>query len=47
MRIASISKSLAMAAVAKLVEEGKIDLDKPISEYVKAWPKKHPAITTR
>ncbi|XP_059087702.1 serine beta-lactamase-like protein LACTB, mitochondrial [Tigriopus californicus] len=47
MRIASISKSLTMTAVAKLVEEGKIDLDKPVIEYVPSWPQSHPAITTR
>ncbi|XP_059083023.1 serine beta-lactamase-like protein LACTB, mitochondrial [Tigriopus californicus] len=47
MRIASISKSLTMAAVAKLVEKGKIDLDKPVIEYVPTWPHSHPTITTR
>ena len=47
MRIASISKSIAMAAVAKLVEDGKLDLDKPVTDYVKSWPEKHPVITTR
>ena len=35
MRIASISKPLTMLLVAKLVEEGKLDLDKPISHYLK------------
>lgn len=47
MRIASISKSLTMAAVAKLIEAGKIDLDKPVIEYVPSWPQSHPTITTR
>ncbi len=40
MRIASISKSLTMAIVAKLVEEDKLDLDKPVQEYVKEFPEK-------
>ena len=30
-RIASISKPLTMVAVAKLVEDGKIDLDKKVT----------------
>lgn len=34
MRIASISKPLTMLIVAKLVEEGKLDLDKNINEYL-------------
>ena len=40
MRIASISKSMTMAIVAKLWEEGKLDLEKPVNEYVKEWPEK-------
>ena len=47
MRIASISKSITAAAVGKLVEDGLLDLDKPVSEYVEAWPKHHPPISTR
>ena len=47
MRIASISKSITTAAVAKLWEDGLLDLDKPVSEYVETWPKHHPPITTR
>ena len=47
MRIASISKSITAAAVAKLWENGKIDLDKPVTEYVEAWPTHHQPITTR
>jgi len=34
-RMASISKSLTSALVAKLVESGKIDLDKSINDYLK------------
>ncbi|XP_075742344.1 serine beta-lactamase-like protein LACTB, mitochondrial [Rhipicephalus microplus] len=40
MRIGSISKPIAMMTVAKLWEEGKIDLDKPIQDYVPSFPNK-------
>jgi len=40
MRIASISKPITMAVLAKLWEEGKVDLDSPLSKYVPDWPKK-------
>ncbi|CAH1788201.1 unnamed protein product [Owenia fusiformis] len=40
MRIASISKPMAMTAVAKAWEDGKLDLDKPIQEYVPYFPEK-------
>ena len=40
MRIASISKPITMAAAAKLWEEGKLDLDKPVQHYVPQWPTK-------
>ncbi|KAK3095522.1 hypothetical protein FSP39_015601 [Pinctada imbricata] len=39
-RIASISKSIAMALVAKQWEAGKLDLDKPIQHYVPEFPEK-------
>ncbi|XP_047473617.1 serine beta-lactamase-like protein LACTB, mitochondrial [Penaeus chinensis] len=38
MRIASISKSLTMTAVAKLWEEGKLDLDAPVQKYIPGFP---------
>lgn len=38
MRIASISKSMTMAMLAKLMEEGKIDIDKPIQAYLPTYP---------
>ncbi|KAM6119280.1 serine beta-lactamase-like protein LACTB, mitochondrial isoform 2-T2 [Pterocles gutturalis] len=52
MRIASISKCLTMMAVAKLWEEGKLDLDAPVQKYVPEFPEKvyegeKVAITTR
>jgi len=40
MRIASISKSITMAVLARLVEEGKVDLDSSVSKYVGVWPEK-------
>uniref|UniRef100_A0A8C6Z469 Lactamase beta n=2 Tax=Nothoprocta perdicaria TaxID=30464 RepID=A0A8C6Z469_NOTPE len=40
MRIASISKCLTMLAVAKLWEEGKLDLDAPVQKYVPEFPEK-------
>ncbi len=41
MRIASISKSMTMAMLAKLMEEGKIDIDKPIQTYLPTYPEKY------
>ena len=46
-RVGSISKSLTAAAVARLVEDGRLDLDAPIQKYVPAFPKKAHPITTR
>ncbi|KAM3870631.1 serine beta-lactamase-like protein LACTB, mitochondrial [Diretmus argenteus] len=40
MRIASISKPLTTAAVARLCEEGKLDLDEPVQKYVPEFPLK-------
>ena len=39
-RIASISKSFTMVAVARLIEEGKLDIDKVVQEYVPTFPEK-------
>lgn len=52
MRIASISKPLTAVAVAKLWEEGKIDLDAPLQKYVSNFPEKwfngeHVSVTSR
>lgn len=41
MRIASISKSMTMAIVGKLWQDGKLDLDKPVQNYVPTFPKKN------
>ena len=36
-KIASISKVVTSYAVMKLVDEGKLDLDKPVNTYLKKW----------
>ncbi len=46
-RVGSISKSLTAAAVARLVEDGRLNLDAPIQEYVPSFPEKTHPITTR
>lgn len=46
-RIGSISKPLTAAALVKLVEAGKIDLDAPIQDYVPEFPKKKHKVTLR
>ena len=46
-RVGSISKSMTAAAVAKLVEAGRLDLDVPIQQYVPSFPEKRYPITTR
>ena len=46
-RVGSISKSLTAAAVARLVENGRLDLDAPIQQYVPSFPEKSHPITTR
>jgi serine beta-lactamase-like protein LACTB, mitochondrial len=46
-RIGSVSKPITAAAVARLVEEGKLDLDAPVQRYVPSFPNKGRPITTR
>ena len=46
-RLGSVSKVLTAAAVARLVEDGRLDLDAPVQRYVPAFPKKRWPITTR
>ena len=46
-RVGSISKSLTSAALGKLVQEGKLDLDAPVQRYVPTFPLKPWPITTR
>lgn len=40
MRIASIGKAISMTIVAKLWEDGKLDLDRPVQDYVPDFPQK-------
>jgi CubicO group peptidase (beta-lactamase class C family) len=46
-RIGSVSKSLTAVAIAKLFEEGKLNLDAPVQEYVPTFPDKGFTITPR
>lgn len=46
-RIGSISKPLAAAGLAVLVERGRLDLDAPVQKYVPEFPDKGGKITTR
>lgn len=46
-RLGSVSKVLTAAGVARLVEEGKLDLDAPVQRYVPSFPEKPWPVTTR
>ncbi|MCA8948101.1 MAG: beta-lactamase family protein [Planctomycetes bacterium] len=46
-RLASISKPVTAVVVMRLVEQGKLDLDRPVHEFVTAWPEKRWPVTTR
>ena len=46
-RLASITKPMTAVGILKLVEEGKIDLDAPVQEYVPYFPEKKWKITVR
>lgn len=46
-RIGSVIKSMTAYAAAKLVDEGKLDLDAPVQTYVPGFPGKRWPITTR
>ncbi|MDZ7772377.1 MAG: serine hydrolase domain-containing protein [Balneolaceae bacterium] len=48
MRIGSVSKTITSAALGKLMEAGRLDLDLPVQEYVPYFPEKEKdTITTR
>lgn len=46
-RLGSISKLFTAAAVARLAEAGKLDLDAPVQRYVPAFPEKDHPVTPR
>ncbi|MGA8101958.1 MAG: serine hydrolase domain-containing protein [Candidatus Acidiferrales bacterium] len=46
-RIGSVSKVLAIAALAELYEQGRLDIDAPVQKYVPSFPDKGYVITTR
>ncbi len=46
-RIGSISKPLTAAAVAQLYEQGRLDLDAPVQQYIPSFPEKRWPLTTR
>lgn len=46
-RIGSVSKPVTAAAVGRLVEDGRLDLDVPVQRYVPEFPARRWPITTR
>ncbi|HET7273929.1 MAG TPA: serine hydrolase domain-containing protein [Longimicrobiaceae bacterium] len=46
-RIGSVSKPVTSAAIGKLYEEGDLDLDAPVQQYVPGFPEKRWPVTTR
>ena len=46
-RIGSVSKSITAAAMATLVEDGKLDLDAPVQKYAPSFPVRNYPITSR
>lgn len=45
-RVASVSKPMTAAAIARLVEDGRLDLDAPVQRYVPSFPRKDPHVVT-
>lgn len=46
-RLASISKPVTAVCAMRLVEAGALDLDRPVHEFLPAWPEKRWPVTTR
>lgn len=46
-RIGSVSKSLTSVALGRLLEEGRLDLDRPIQQYLPDYPVKRWPVTSR
>ncbi|MDP5030492.1 serine hydrolase [Paraglaciecola sp.] len=47
LRIGSVAKVMTAAAMMRMVEQSKIDLDAPVTQYTPLWPDFHPTITLR
>ncbi|MBL4603995.1 MAG: beta-lactamase family protein [Emcibacteraceae bacterium] len=47
MRIGSVAKIITTAAMMKMVEQGELDLDRNIRDYIPEWPASHDPITLR
>lgn len=47
LRIGSVAKPFTAAALMRLYEQGKVDLDADVRRYVPAWPEEHAVITLR
>ena len=47
LRIGSVSKPLTSAALGRLVQDGRLDLDAPVQKYLPDFPKKAWPVTTR
>jgi CubicO group peptidase (beta-lactamase class C family) len=45
-RVGSVSKPMTAAAIARLVEDGRLDLDAPVQRYVPGFPRKDPHVVT-
>ena len=43
--LASVSKAMTAAAVLSLAAEGRVDLDRPVGDYLQPWP--YPTVTVR
>ena len=46
-RTGSVAKVFTATLAARLAQQGLIDLDRPISEYLSEWPENHPPISLR
>lgn len=46
-RIGSVAKVLTATLAVRLAEQGLVDLDRPIRDYLSEWPERHPPITLR
>ncbi len=46
-RLGSVSKLMTVAAAARLVEQGKLDVDRPVAEYLPDFPAKDHPFTAR